>query len=117
MSAFFWRNVLCFDMWKAFRYLFILKNIHNICLKLPVINVIIYDFSGKRIIPRNNPILLPRLRAYFAYAYGVPAGLTIILIAMEYSDISDPYSLKPNLRLKGCASLSGMYLIHHPTLF
>ncbi|XP_050558185.1 uncharacterized protein LOC118269258 isoform X2 [Spodoptera frugiperda] len=81
MSAFFWRNVLCFDMWKA--------------------------FSGKRIIPRNNPILLPRLRAYFAYAYGVPAGLTIILIAMEYSDISDPYSLKPNLRLKGCASLSG----------
>ncbi|XP_050558221.1 uncharacterized protein LOC126912062 [Spodoptera frugiperda] len=81
MSAFFWRNVLCFDMWKA--------------------------FSGKRIIPRNNPDLLPRLRAYFAYAYGVPAGLTIILIAMEYSDISDPYSLKPNLRLKGCASLSG----------
>ncbi|CAH0691998.1 unnamed protein product [Spodoptera exigua] len=82
LSAFFWRNVMCFDMWST--------------------------FSGKRVLTRGNTI--PRLRfgAYFAYAFGVPAVLTIILAAMEYSKISNFHPLKPKLRLNGCAGISGI---------
>ncbi|KAH9627943.1 hypothetical protein HF086_015387 [Spodoptera exigua] len=61
---------------------------------------------GKRVLTRGNTI--PRLRfgAYFAYAFGVPAVLTIILAAMEYSKISKLHPLKPKLRLNGCDGIS-----------
>ncbi|CAH1638357.1 unnamed protein product [Spodoptera littoralis] len=90
MSAFFWRNIMCFDMWRT--------------------------FSGKHTISRRNKISRPRLAAYFAYAVGVPAGLTAILIAMEFSDISNYHPLKPKLRLNGCAGMSGDgALVYHFT--
>ncbi|CAH0691999.1 unnamed protein product [Spodoptera exigua] len=74
LSAFFWLNVMCYDIW--------------------------WTFSGKRAHGRSGS-QNKRFLCYAIYAFGVPTILTIILAALEFSNIP-LHPLLPKLRLQGC---------------
>ncbi|KAI8437040.1 hypothetical protein MSG28_010419 [Choristoneura fumiferana] len=59
LSAFFWLNVMCFDIW--------------------------WTFSGKRGLSLERWSMRARFCAYAAYAFGFPTGLTVLLAALEFS--------------------------------
>ncbi|GBP53406.1 G-protein coupled receptor Mth2 [Eumeta japonica] len=72
LAAFFWLNVMCFDMWRKFRF-----------------------------IRRNVGDMERRFRRYCLYAFGLPLLLTVLLAALEYSPIEDHYLL-PRMRKQEC---------------
>ncbi|KAF9423880.1 hypothetical protein HW555_000938 [Spodoptera exigua] len=74
LSAFFWLNVMCYDIW--------------------------WTFSGKRAHGRSGS-QNKRFLCYAIYAFGVPTILTIVLAALEFSNIP-LHPLLPKLRLQGC---------------
>ncbi|XP_031765962.1 G-protein coupled receptor Mth2-like isoform X3 [Galleria mellonella] len=74
-SAFFWLNVMCFDIW--------------------------WTFSGKRGISFEKLSTKARFYAYALYAFGIPTALTILLAALEFSDLP-LHPLLPQLRQQGC---------------
>ncbi|KAJ0176467.1 hypothetical protein K1T71_007646 [Dendrolimus kikuchii] len=75
LSAFFWLNVMSFDIW--------------------------WTFSGKRGMTLERLSARTRFYAYSMYAFGVPTMLTILLAALEYSDLPSNRFL-PLLRYQGC---------------
>ncbi|XP_063364470.1 probable G-protein coupled receptor Mth-like 3 isoform X1 [Cydia amplana] len=75
LSAFFWLNVMCFDIW--------------------------WTFSGKRGLSFEKLSMRARFCAYAAYAFGFPTGLTIILAALEFSGLP-LHPAMPMLRQQGC---------------
>ncbi|XP_047991094.1 G-protein coupled receptor Mth2-like isoform X2 [Leguminivora glycinivorella] len=75
LSAFFWLNVMCFDIW--------------------------WTFSGKRGLSFEKLSIRARFCAYAAYAFGFPTGLTIIMAALEFSGLP-AHPAMPMLRQQGC---------------
>ncbi|XP_073956041.1 G-protein coupled receptor Mth2-like [Choristoneura fumiferana] len=75
LSAFFWLNVMCFDIW--------------------------WTFSGKRGLSLENRSVRMRFCAYAAYAFGFPTALTVLLAALEFNDLSE-YLVMPMVREQGC---------------
>ncbi|XP_050685019.1 G-protein coupled receptor Mth2-like isoform X3 [Leptidea sinapis] len=75
LSAFFWLNVMCFDIW--------------------------WTFSGKRGISIERMSLRARFCAYALYAFGVPTALTVLLAALEFSNLP-PHPLLPLIKEQGC---------------
>ncbi|XP_061716389.1 G-protein coupled receptor Mth2-like isoform X2 [Cydia pomonella] len=75
LSAFFWLNVMCFDIW--------------------------WTFSGKRGLSFEKLSMRARFCAYAAYAFGFPTGLTIIMAALEFSGLP-AHPAMPMLRQQGC---------------
>ncbi|CAH0585538.1 unnamed protein product [Chrysodeixis includens] len=76
LSAFFWLNVMCYDIW--------------------------WTFSGKRATSGRHGSVMKRFCCYAGYAFGVPTVLTVILGALEFSDLPMQHPLLPKLRLQGC---------------
>ncbi|XP_061383722.1 G-protein coupled receptor Mth2-like isoform X5 [Danaus plexippus] len=74
-SAFFWLNVMCFDIW--------------------------WTFSGKRGMTMEKLSVRAKFCAYSIYAFGIPTALTVILVALEFSDLQ-PHILLPLIRRQGC---------------
>ncbi|XP_022834095.1 probable G-protein coupled receptor Mth-like 3 isoform X4 [Spodoptera litura] len=74
LAAFFWLNVMCYDIW--------------------------WTFSGKRAHGRSGS-QNKRFLCYAIYAFGVPTILTIVMAALEFSNIP-LHPLLPKLRLQGC---------------
>ncbi|XP_013194890.1 probable G-protein coupled receptor Mth-like 3 isoform X3 [Amyelois transitella] len=74
-AAFFWLNVMCFDIW--------------------------WTFSGKRGLSLERLSTRARFYAYAAYAFGVPTALTTLLAALEFSGLP-PHPWLPLLRHQGC---------------
>ncbi|XP_072949445.1 G-protein coupled receptor Mth2-like isoform X2 [Epargyreus clarus] len=75
LSAFFWLNVMCFDIWRV--------------------------FSGKREMRLEKIFVRSKLRAYALYAFGIPTLLTIVLAALHFSSLPDrPWM--PMLLVTGC---------------
>ncbi|XP_068633263.1 G-protein coupled receptor Mth2-like isoform X1 [Battus philenor] len=72
-SAFFWLNVMSFDIW--------------------------WTFSGKGGMTLNK--VSKRFCAYSLYAFGVPTLLTIILTCLEFSGLP-PNPFLPLIRYQGC---------------
>ncbi|CAK1580515.1 unnamed protein product [Parnassius mnemosyne] len=72
-SAFFWLNVMSFDIW--------------------------WTFSGKG--GMTSKKMSKRFCAYSLYAFGVPTILTIILTSLEFSGLP-PHPLLPMVRYQGC---------------
>ncbi|XP_073956042.1 G-protein coupled receptor Mth2-like [Choristoneura fumiferana] len=75
LSAFFWLNVMCFDIW--------------------------WTFSGKRGLSLERWSMRARFCAYAAYAFGFPTGLTVLLAALEFSGLP-AHPLMPMLQDQGC---------------
>ncbi|XP_045498634.1 G-protein coupled receptor Mth2-like isoform X3 [Colias croceus] len=75
LAAFFWLNVMCFDIW--------------------------WTFSGKRGMTMEKMSLRARFCAYSLYAFGGPTAFTILLASLEFSDLS-PHPLLPLIRQQGC---------------
>ncbi|XP_026738801.1 probable G-protein coupled receptor Mth-like 3 isoform X4 [Trichoplusia ni] len=76
LSAFFWLNVMCYDIW--------------------------WTFSGKRATSGRHGSVMKRFYCYAGYAFGVPTILTVILAALEFSDLPMQHPLLPMLRRQGC---------------
>ncbi|KAJ8731197.1 hypothetical protein PYW07_004361 [Mythimna separata] len=75
LAAFFWLNVMCYDIW--------------------------WTFSGKRAHGRSGS-QHKRFIYYAVYAFGVPTALTVLLAALEFSELPIQHPLLPKLRLQGC---------------
>ncbi|XP_045448120.1 G-protein coupled receptor Mth2-like [Melitaea cinxia] len=75
LAAFFWLNVMCFDIW--------------------------WTFSGKRGMIVENLSMQAKFTAYSVYAFGFPTALTILMVALEFSGLP-PHPLLPLLRHQGC---------------
>ncbi|CAH0715352.1 unnamed protein product, partial [Brenthis ino] len=75
LSAFFWLNVMCFDIW--------------------------WTFSGKRGMATEKKSIRAKFYAYCKYAFGVPTILTALLIGLEFSGLPRRPFL-PAIRLEGC---------------
>ncbi|RVE50936.1 hypothetical protein evm_004503 [Chilo suppressalis] len=75
LSAFFWLNVMSFDIW--------------------------WTFSGKRGLSLEKLSIKGRFYAYALYAFGIPTVLTILLTALEFSGLP-PHPWLPMLRHQGC---------------
>ncbi|KAG7308450.1 hypothetical protein JYU34_005657 [Plutella xylostella] len=75
LSAFFWLNVMCFDIY--------------------------WTFSGKRGLSLEKLSNRGRFLAYSTYAFGVPSVLTALLIGLEFSGMP-VHPLMPALRHHGC---------------
>ncbi|XP_053609581.1 G-protein coupled receptor Mth2-like isoform X6 [Plodia interpunctella] len=74
-AAFFWLNVMCFDIW--------------------------WTFSGKRGLSLERLSSRARFNAYAAYAFGFATALTILVTGLEFSGMP-PSPWTPNLRRQGC---------------
>ncbi|XP_023940092.2 G-protein coupled receptor Mth2 isoform X2 [Bicyclus anynana] len=74
-SAFFWLNVMCFDIW--------------------------WTFSGNRGMTIEKMTLRAKFCAYALYAFGIPSVLTIIMASLEFSGLP-PHPLLPMIRRQGC---------------
>ncbi|XP_045772417.1 G-protein coupled receptor Mth-like isoform X3 [Maniola jurtina] len=74
-SAFFWLNVMCFDIW--------------------------WTFSGKRGMTLGKLSIKARFFAYALYAFGIPTVLTIIMVSLEFSGLP-PHAFMPMIRRQGC---------------
>ncbi|XP_054731511.1 G-protein coupled receptor Mth2-like isoform X1 [Anastrepha obliqua] len=90
-AAFFWLNVICFDLWHNFRGT--KGNIQNLTQR-------------------------KRFLYYALYAWGVPALMTILTIALQYSDL--PNKLKSGIGHSHCwlkvDDWSAMIYFHGPCL-
>ncbi|XP_037294538.1 probable G-protein coupled receptor Mth-like 3 isoform X1 [Manduca sexta] len=75
LVAFFWLNVMCFDIW--------------------------WTFSGKRGMSLEKLSIRARFLAYSAYAFSIPTALTILLAALEFSGLPS-HPLLPMIRQQGC---------------
>nr|XP_049694262.1 probable G-protein coupled receptor Mth-like 3 isoform X10 [Helicoverpa armigera] len=76
LSAFFWLNVMCYDIW--------------------------WTFSGKRAHGRSGT-QHKRFVFYALYAFGVPTALTALLATLEFSEsLPVQHPLLPMIRLQGC---------------
>ncbi|XP_049873703.1 G-protein coupled receptor Mth2-like isoform X2 [Pectinophora gossypiella] len=75
LSAFFWLNVMSFDIW--------------------------WTFSGKRGLSLEKLSTRARFCAYAFYAFGVPTALTIIMAGLEFSGLP-AHPLLPNIKHQGC---------------
>ncbi|XP_062525811.1 G-protein coupled receptor Mth2 isoform X9 [Bombyx mori] len=75
LAAFFWLNVMCFDIW--------------------------WTFSGKRGKSLEKMSLRTRFVAYSLYAFGIPTVLTALLVGLEFSGLP-PHPLLPMIRQQGC---------------
>lgn len=76
LSAFFWLNIMCFDIW--------------------------YTFSGKRSPAGGPSSARARFISYSIYAFGVPAILTALLAILEFSIDPNKSKWLPRLALQGC---------------
>ncbi|KAJ2949298.1 hypothetical protein O0L34_g6250 [Tuta absoluta] len=74
-SAFFWLNVMSFDIW--------------------------WTFSGNRGTNLEKLSTQARFCAYALYAFGVPALLTVVMAGLEFSGLP-AHRLMPNIRSHGC---------------
>ncbi|XP_039752846.1 G-protein coupled receptor Mth2-like isoform X3 [Pararge aegeria] len=74
-SAFFWLNVMCFDIW--------------------------WTFSGKRGMTIEKLSLRAKFCAYALYAFGIPTLLTAIMVSLEFSGLP-PNPFLPMIRRQGC---------------
>ncbi|XP_026327097.1 G-protein coupled receptor Mth2-like isoform X2 [Hyposmocoma kahamanoa] len=75
LSAFFWMNVMSFDIW--------------------------WTFSGKRGLSLEKLSTRARFCAYATYAFGVPTALTVTMAALEFSGLP-AHPLLPNIKQQGC---------------
>ncbi|CAH2095973.1 unnamed protein product [Euphydryas editha] len=75
LAAFFWLNVMCFDIW--------------------------WTFSGKRGMIVENMSMKAKFIAYSVYAFGFAIALTILMVSLEFSGLP-PHPLLPLLRHQGC---------------
>ncbi|CAK1551261.1 unnamed protein product [Leptosia nina] len=89
LAAFFWLNVMCFDIW--------------------------WTFSGHRGMSIERMSAETRFRAYALYAFGCPTLLTILLAALEFSDLPLGWYL-PLLTQQGCfiAGTSRLLYLYGP---
>ncbi|CAH0585542.1 unnamed protein product [Chrysodeixis includens] len=78
LSAFFWRNIMCYDIWWTFN-----------CKRA---------FSSRG----RNSSTRTRFIIYSVYAFGTPMALTVLLAGLEFSDLSRMHPFMPNLRIQGC---------------
>ncbi|KAL0838630.1 hypothetical protein ABMA28_016713 [Loxostege sticticalis] len=85
LSAFFWLNVMCFDIW--------------------------WTFSGKRGLSLEKLSTRGRFYAYALYAFSIPTALTILLTALEFSGLP-PHPLLPLIRHQGCFIFGTSKLIY-----
>ncbi|KAI5635792.1 7 transmembrane receptor (Secretin family) domain-containing protein [Phthorimaea operculella] len=74
-AAFFWLNVMSFDIW--------------------------WTFSGKRGTNLEKLSTQARFCAYALYAFGVPAILTVVMGGLEFSGLPAHFMM-PNIRSHGC---------------
>ncbi|XP_045447878.1 G-protein coupled receptor Mth2-like [Melitaea cinxia] len=78
LSAFFWMNVMSFDIWWTLR-----RMTNRVTI------------SGNR---NNRKFLI-----YCAYAWGLPIAMTIALVLMENADLTHmPWIIKPNIVINAC---------------
>lgn len=91
LSAFFWLNVMSFDIW--------------------------WTFSGKRGLSLEKLSSQGRFHVYSMYAFGVPTALTILLISLEFSGLP-PHPLLPLLQHQGCFlyGISKLIYLYGPIL-
>ncbi|XP_050350692.1 probable G-protein coupled receptor Mth-like 3 isoform X3 [Nymphalis io] len=75
LAAFFWLNVMCFDIW--------------------------WTFSGNRGMSMEKMSVQAKFYAYSIYAFSIPTALTIIMVSLEFSGLP-PHPLLPSLRHQGC---------------
>ncbi|XP_046965756.1 G-protein coupled receptor Mth-like isoform X4 [Vanessa cardui] len=89
LAAFFWLNVMCFDIW--------------------------WTFSGNRGMSMEKMSLQAKFYAYSVYAFGIPTALTIIMVALEFSGLP-PHPLLPSLRHQGCflSGKSKLFYLYGP---
>ncbi|XP_047532984.1 G-protein coupled receptor Mth-like isoform X4 [Vanessa atalanta] len=89
LAAFFWLNVMCFDIW--------------------------WTFSGNRGMSMEKMSLQAKFYAYSIYAFGIPTALTIIVVALEFSGLP-PHPLLPSLRHHGCffSGKSKLFYLYGP---
>nr|XP_049694253.1 G-protein coupled receptor Mth2 isoform X3 [Helicoverpa armigera] len=81
ISGFFWRNIMCYDMWWTIRS------------KRPMSG----QCSESRI----------RIFLYFVYGFGAPGAVTGIVALLEFSDYKNDHPFMPNLQNGGCNALYG----------
>nr|XP_034831890.1 probable G-protein coupled receptor Mth-like 3 isoform X1 [Maniola hyperantus] len=74
-SAFFWLNIMCFDIW--------------------------WTFSGKRGMTLGKLTIRAKFFAYALYAFGIPTLLTTIMVSLEFSELP-PHAFMPMIRRQGC---------------
>ncbi|CAH2095968.1 unnamed protein product [Euphydryas editha] len=90
LAAFFWLNVMCFDIW--------------------------WTFSGKRGVKGAEMMSVKaKFTAYSVYAFGFPTVLTILMVSLEFSGLP-PHPLLPLLRHQGCflAGISRLLYLYGP---
>ncbi|CAG9786891.1 unnamed protein product [Diatraea saccharalis] len=75
LSAFFWLNVMSFDIW--------------------------WTFSGKRGLSLEKLSTQGRFYAYAMYAFSIPTALTILMTALEFSGLP-PHPWLPMIKQQGC---------------
>ncbi|XP_063825756.1 G-protein coupled receptor Mth2-like isoform X1 [Ostrinia nubilalis] len=85
LVAFFWLNVMSFDIW--------------------------WTFSGKRGLSLEKLSTRGRFYAYALYAFSIPTALTILMTALEFSGLP-PHPLLPMLRHQGCFLFGTSKLIY-----
>ncbi|CAB3261695.1 unnamed protein product [Arctia plantaginis] len=76
LSAFFWLNIMCYDIW--------------------------FTFSGKRAIGGRPSSAGVRFLYYSIYAFGIPLLLTVLLVVLEFGVDNNISNLLPRIRLQGC---------------
>ncbi|XP_049694267.2 probable G-protein coupled receptor Mth-like 3 [Helicoverpa armigera] len=89
LSAFFWLNVMCYDIWWTF----------------------------SRTCGKNNQVRPEkphkRFKYYSLYAFGVPTALTILLATLEFSEsLPKLHPLLPMIRVQGCFLYGNSKLIY-----
>lgn len=75
LLCFFWLNVMCYDIWSTFK--------------------------GGHLRERGCSAELKRFGLYCAYAFGLPAILTLILFAIDAIELI-PAEYKPGIGLDSC---------------
>uniref|UniRef100_A0A2A4JF49 G-protein coupled receptors family 2 profile 2 domain-containing protein n=1 Tax=Heliothis virescens TaxID=7102 RepID=A0A2A4JF49_HELVI len=81
ISGFFWRNIMCYDMW--------------------------WTISSKRSLSGQCSDSRVRLFLYFVYGFGMPGVITGIVATLEFSDIENDHPFMPNIQNEGCNALYG----------
>ncbi|CAB3261685.1 unnamed protein product [Arctia plantaginis] len=93
LAAFFWLNVMCYDLWSK------LRSSQNMA----------HGFATSARL---------RFLSYSCYAFGLPTVLTILLAALEFSNLPVHIKLLPHLRRQGCflSGTSKLLYLYTPIL-
>ncbi|XP_075977842.1 putative G-protein coupled receptor Mth-like 3 [Anticarsia gemmatalis] len=86
LAAFFWLNVMCYDIWAT--------------------------FGGKRSTSSRRSEASVFFKTYSIYAFGVPAFLTILLAILEFGVDPEISPYLPRLRKQGCFLYKNSKLIY-----